>query len=354
MKFIDPRAKVFGHLDRLAAWKVGQQQAPVTVEWDLSNRCPLNCEGCHFAHLRTRGPWTGRQPSHCLPCGDLADTEIVQTGLHDMAVAGVQGIVWSGGGEPTTHPQWRDILASAEREGLQQGMYTSATLFADDDFEMVASTLAWIVVSLDTADGDTYHRDKGMAPGTFEVVCGPIRRLAECKQAVVGVSFLLHRENWQEADRMLALGRDLGATYTTFRPAILTDPDDPTVCLDDRAWISEAMPMLTRLSLKADVALDPPRFEQYRQWHGRGYATCYGIRLSTVVTPDSRVWICCQRRGEPDSCLGDLRVESFGQVWRRHPGSWTDFAGCRVMCRLHLINETLASVYAERPHEAFL
>lgn len=178
--------------------------------------------------------------------------------------------------------------------------------------------------------------------------------LAAAKRAVVGVSFLLDGRNWSRVPAMLALARELGATYTMFRPAIQTSPDNPAVCIDDRRWITDAMGTLEAIAQEPDVEIDVPRFAEYRDWAGRTYSTCYAIRLNATVTPDGRVWVCPQRRGLPGSCVGDLRVESFRTLWDRHVGQWTEFGGCRAMCRLHLLNETLAQVYAPRQHEAFL
>jgi hypothetical protein len=64
--------------------------------------------------------------------------------------------------------------------------------------------------------------------------------------------------------------------------------------------------------------------------------------------------VCPQRRGIAGSEIGDLRRDSFTDIWARHPGQWTDFSGCRVMCRLHLVNERLAEVLAPYAHEAFV
>jgi hypothetical protein len=112
--------------------------------------------------------------------------------------------------------------------------------------------------------------------------------------------------------------------------------------------------MLEALEGEPDVEIDVDRFRSYRDWQGHGYATCYGIRLTTTVTPDGRVWVCPNRRGVTGSCLGDLRTESFSAIWSRHPGLWSSFENCRVMCRLHPVNETLAAIEAPRAHEEFV
>ena len=172
---------------------------------------------------------------------------------------------------------------------------------------------------------------------------------------VVGASFLLSRENWRDAWPMLALGRRLGATYTTFRPMVLYDLSDPAVPSEDTGWITEALPTLEALSTETGVVCDVGRFLAYRDWRReRSYRACYGIRLNATITPDGRVWVCPNRRGLAASSIGDLRAESFAAVWARHPGQWTDFRQCRTMCRLHQVNERLAAMEATSEHPEFV
>lgn len=357
MTYIAPRTKVFKHLDRLSGWERGEKPAPVTVEWDLSNRCTLGCQDCHFAHTHVRGPWATKPrmlPMAFEGTGDLADIHTVKRGLKQMAKAGVKGIVWSGGGEPTTHPEWVEAVEFAKFLGLKQGMYTLGGLLTAGKAWTLAACAEWVVVSLDCVSAEDYSAEKGVSASRFQAACEGIAMLSAAKQTTVGVSFLLHAGNWKKAPDMRALALSLGATYVTFRPVIRTQADSPSVCTDDRSWVTEAKPLLEYLSELADVEIDVHRFEEYRDWQTHGYSACHGIKLNAVVTPDGRVWLCPQRRGVANSLIGDLSKESFSDLWARHPGQWTEFSGCRVMCRLHPVNQSLAAVYAPQRHEAFI
>lgn len=356
MTYITPH-KSYAHIDRLAAWKSGEKPAPVTVEFDLSNRCSLGCQSCHFAHTHTRGPWSKRD--RALPVlydqpGDLADTDMVIRALGEMADACVKAVVWSGGGEPTLHPDWQSIAMAASGHGLKQGMYTLGGHLTPASASRLSSLADWVVVSLDCPDAKTYEAEKGVAPARFIAACKGVQMLADAGECVVGVSFLLHAGNWTRMDEMVSLGKKLGATYVTLRPTIDTSPDDPATITSDREWVTSALPMLTMLSEVEGVECDPARFEAYRDWSGRSYHTCHAIKLNATVTPDGRIWVCPQRRGIPDSCVGDLTKESFREAWDRHVGQWTDFGGCRAMCRLHLVNEAIAPLFEDYPHEAFV
>lgn len=354
MTFINPRDKVFDHLDRLDAWRHGARPAPVSLEVDLTNACSLKCAGCHMSHTHTRGPWASSLrvlPSGYEETGTVADTARTLFWLPQAREAGVEAIVWTGGGEPTLHPDWQTIVDRAHQLGFAQGMYTLGGHLDAASGQHLAERATWVVVSLDCADAETYAREKGVP--RFEAACQGIRSLVGFR-AVVGVSFLLHAGNWREAPRMLDLARRLGATYATFRPTIEVSQLQPGVPQGDREWAIAAQPLLVDLAVAPDVECDPARFLEWATWSGHGYATCYGIRLNATITPDSRMWVCVNRRGLADSCLGDLRTESFMAAWARHPGHWTVDGQCRAMCRLHPVNQTLAAVYAERQHLEFI
>lgn len=363
MSYIDPRGKVLTaeNLTRLVHWDDGQTPGPRTIEWDLSNACTLGCEfadgsQCHFAYTHVKGPWTGMPrtfPVNQDKGGAFADTALVLRALRQVKEAGVESIVWTGGGEPTTHPDWQRIVTEAQQVGVQQGMYTHGGLLSPEKGALLAQIAEWVVVSLDFADAESYARYKHVPQHRFQAVCDGVLWLTGHK-AVVGVSYLLHGQNWMKARDMVKLSRDLGAHYTTFRPSINTSPAEPNVLMGDRRWVTDALPLLLELEREADIEINPRRFLEYRDWTTHGYSCCEGIKLNATITPDGRVWVCPNRREYANSCLGDLRTESFSELWARHPGQWTDFRECRAMCRLHAVNQAIASIRRPRVHEAFI
>lgn len=353
MSYIDPRAKLGGHLETLAALRRGERPAPVNVEIDLSNRCSLGCQGCHFGYTHTRGPLAGKRdkPAGAVAGGDLMARGLAVRVLGELAAAGVKSVTWTGGGEPTLHPNFDELLEWAARNKLEQGIYTHGGHVEAKRAAQLKRYCAWVYVSLDACDRESYRLYK--QADYFERACAGIRHLVQASgAATIGVGFLLHAANWQQAPAMVDLSRSLGADYCQFRPLVLYTQEEPGWPAGETAWADECLPLLAGLSAP-DVICDLSRFEMYANWAGHGYATCWWAGLSTVITPDGKVWTCTNKREHPAALLGDLSAEAFDAVWARG-GRTSVNHDCRVLCRGHVANTALASLLADGPHANFI
>jgi MoaA/NifB/PqqE/SkfB family radical SAM enzyme len=344
MNYIDPPRKLLLNVDRLAAIRSGLKPPPVNVEIDLSNRCNLGCRGCHMSYLHSKGPHAAQAT---LDSGDYMDPLLMERILAQLQDAGVRSVTWSGGGEPTTS----DIERAVDACALPQGLYSNGTLIDGILARFLKPRLDWVYVSLDRYDRESYRAYKGVE-GFAKAIAG-IENLAQAPgKATVGVGFLISADNWQYIPRMAALGKGLGADYVQFRPEIRFRLSEPIVA-EGNEWIDRALPLLDEWSREPGVIIDLARFQMYRDWHGHGYHTCYWTQLQTVITPDGRVWQCCNRRGFPGDSLGDLKEESFAEIWQRS-APYTVNDHCRVMCRGHIPNLTLDQMMREDPHGRFI
>ncbi len=355
MTYIDPRAKVFQHMDRLDAIKHGGRPAPVNVEIDLSNRCSLGCSWCHFAYTHTRGPLAGKvaRPAGAIDGGDLMDTDFALEMLRQLAVIGVKSVTFTGGGEPTLHQHFDRIVATANAYGLEVGLYTHGGHISVERAETLKRYATWVFISLDECTPETYKASKGV--NRFDAATEGIRRLVEAEgKATIGIGFLLHKDNYHQVRDMVSLGRSLGVDYVQFRPTIRYEQDAPGELAEDTKWISWAVGWLNEFNADPFVVADIERFRMYQNWTGHGYATCYGSALQTVITPNGKVWRCTNKREHPDALLGDMAVDTFADIWARSGGPCQVNHTCRIFCRQHIVNQTLQPVMAEATHANFV
>ncbi|MBL7130479.1 MAG: SPASM domain-containing protein [Candidatus Omnitrophica bacterium] len=92
--------------------------------------------------------------------------------------------------------------------------------------------------------------------------------------------------------------------------------------------------------------------------YGRNYQKCYGHQFTAVIAADSRVYICCHMRGNEKYCIGDLRRNSFEEVWnskkRKEVVAGIDFNDCIPLCRDNTFNQILWNIKEPREHINFL
>lgn len=355
MNYINPRSKVIFHIDKLdQIRRTGNTYAPVNVEIDLSNRCSHGCSWCHFAHTHTRGPLAGStKPDGMLDCGDLMTTDLAMRIIFELHRAGVKSLTWSGGGEPTLHPDFNRIIEYAQLAGIEQGIYTHGGHIDNTKAQLMKQSMTFVYVSLDECSEAAFYKSKGVR--RFWDVLDGIQRLTSAQgSAVVGVGFLLHPGNVADIGEMVALGHQLGATYVQFRPIIHYEQNAPSQLVEDTTWINQAINGLRAYAGDPFVQADTWRFEMYRDWHGHGYTTCNWTALQTVITPNGHLWRCVNRRGHSGAFLGDLTQERFVDIWQRNGGTCAVGNDCRVMCRGHLSNLTLDAIMTQPAHANFI
>lgn len=351
MSYIDPTGKLIHHLDRIAAIKAGGQPAPVNVEIDLTNRCNLGCEGCHFAYTHTRGPLAKRpKPGGLLDMGDVMDGKLARSILAQLAAAGVRSVSWTGGGEPTLHPDFVGIIRDCP---LPQGIYTNGTLIDTQRAAVMKQRMEWVYVSLDRHTRAAYQEYK--KTDAFIAAMRGITNLVEAEgRATIGVGFLIGERNYRDVFEIVQFAQMLGVHYVQFRPEIHYNAAHPQERPAGLEWIDKAIERLRVVEDVPGVVVDISRFEMYRDWQAHPYPLCHWAQIQAVITPNGRVWTCVNRRGFEGDCLGDLSRETFSDVWARSQAKEVDGL-CRVMCRGHIPNLTLTKAMRQpERHELFI
>ena len=349
--YISPRSKILQHPERLAIIKRGETPPPINIEIDLSNRCSLGCEWCHFAYTHTRGPLKGSEgPTGKISGGDLMDHTLIRRVIPELRLAGALSVTWTGGGEPTLHPHFNEIVRYSSIF-IKQGVYTNGAHIDAERAATLREAMSFVYVSLDAHSAESYKQAKRV--DRFDQVLDGVRRLVSARgSAVVGLGFLLTEQNWIHHKEMVDLSRDLGVAYCQFRPTIHYDQDSPSQLVARPYWINHALRQLENYVGVPGVEIDVARFRRYANWTGHGYKTCHWSTLQTVITPNGMVWTCVNKREHPGALLGDLNETSFVNLWRRHTAAPVDH-DCRVLCRGDVANQTLDTLMSDQPHSEF-
>jgi MoaA/NifB/PqqE/SkfB family radical SAM enzyme len=361
--------KVLQHLDRVRALCRGEHPAPVHVQLIISDLCNHSCDFCCyrtdgyssnelFFARDPGGEIVSRNPARFLPL------EKVQEILEDCAAMGVQAIEITGGGEPTVHPQHATIFQRVRDLGMDLGVVTNGVSLDERALGPLADPggETWVRVSIDAGTQETYTRIRGCPARHWDLAWRTVRHLADAKIArlrsplVVGVSFVITKDNWREVVCATERARDSGADnirigglfqnartqyYEPFRA------DATALCAEAASLATTDFTVVNLFGDRyQDLVQGPP-----------DYHTCGYQRLSTYIGGDLGLYRCCVQAYNHRGLIGSLKDQRFSEVWEGLADSETyldfDAHGC-AMCQHNTKNRAIADACDAQRHGGFV
>jgi radical SAM protein with 4Fe4S-binding SPASM domain len=258
---------------------------PISVELSLTNKCNQHCVWCSDYELRNRLPGT-------------LDKKTIFKLIDDLKKGGTKGIVIEGGGEPTLHSDFCDIVEYITDKGLAVGLITNGVLL---NYEHLLEKFEWIRVSLDASDKSEYLRLK--KTNYFDRVMNNIKIIAS-KTKVCGVGYILTQYNLDNLDELSVRLKKMGVKYIHFRPVI----DNPDL------YIEKDLSYLKKYENKDFSILDSALNEN--KIRGNSELPCIAHSITSVISANGDVFICGRLNIynwlEP---LGNIKENSFNEIW---------------------------------------
>jgi len=300
----------------------------------LSQVCNLDCTYCFFAESNHD---KGKTFAQVRPTLDW---------LRDVREAGAEALEFSGGGEPTLHPQFYEVLAETFRMGYQLGLITHAC--NDMLHETLSKALRYIRCGLDAATTGTHDlikqnkRKNYWFPRAVENIKELVKRRDEREARgratfTVGIKVVLNAINKHELGAMIELARKLGVDYLQVKYEHSSDSG-----IDER----ERKSLQDVLDLEACCAGGSGRTKiMGKLFHQRATVKCFMSPIHTVVTATGEILQCCFFEERP---IGTI-FQDFGEVWggeqHRRVMEMTTVNECdKVDCRWHYYNRRMKEI----------
>ncbi len=292
-----------GAADLLAA-RAQREGRPVTVTFQVTDRCNYECVHCYQEH---RDAAEARRD-------ELSLAEITRI-LDELAEAGVLFLTLMGG-EVFVRRDADEILAAAHARGFALKLLSTGHHIHDGRADFLA-TLRPLQVEMSLyAAGHERHEQVTRMPGSWERTVAAARRLIARKVPVVMKAPVMEA-NLDDVAAMAALAAEIGADYS-FDPKItaMETRETAPVALRMKAESLRrfyAGPM--RGFLDETYGEGTPASasvhggEDVRPLH---HTPCRAGQQSVSITPYGDVWPC---NALPLPC-GNLREQSFAQIWR--------------------------------------
>jgi AdoMet-dependent heme synthase len=285
---------------------------PHVVAWNLTRRCNLECAHCYIA----AGP-------HETATSELETAECLRIVDELVAVNPAPMIILSGG-EPLLRHDLTQIAAYASGRGATVVVGTNGTLLTDERIAgLKAAAVRGVAVSIDSLR-PSYHDNFRHGKGSLDDTISALGRLRGQHLDFI-IQTTATKGNHAELERIAQWSAEQGAVafncyflVATGRGAGLSDlaPAEYEAILADLArWQRQYR---GQMMIRAKCA---PHF--MRHVHGSDAASpilnyetrCPCGTQYCRITPDGKLTPCPYL----PEVAGDLRAQSFGEIWRGSP-----------------------------------
>lgn len=329
--------KAAWHIERIADLRAGKDIVPVHVQLILSDLCNQNC---HFCAYRMEGGFTskyfGGNPNRFIPTAKAKEI------LDDCAALGVKAIEFTGGGEPTVHKDWLEIIAHAQALGLKTALVTNGVRLKPSP---ALAGLTWLRVSLDAGTADTYERIRQSK--AWREVMRNLEMVGALRGPYVGIGFVITRENWNELRLACAIAKRCGIPYVRVSAMFSEAGAGYYAGLEDEINSErESARALEDDSFKLVDFFDN-RIEDLKQ-AAPDYAFCGYQQFVTYIGGDQRVYTCCTNAYTPHGEIGDLREMRFSEWFARTRRYDFNARSCHH-CQYNAVNKAIGYMLDASP-----
>jgi len=352
--------KAAWHIDRIADLRAGRQAVPVSIQLIPSDYCNQDCSYCAYrasdglSVAEFGGPDKAGKHTHnplrMIPTAKLREI------LKDAADLGVKSVTWTGGGEPTAHPDHMELFEYALDLGLECSMNTNGVVLRAG-WQDVLPRFTYVRFSFDGSTAEEYAAIRQVPLNSFQKVLGNIAAVVNEVKArdtacVVGVGYIVTPQYHASTSRAVELLRDTGVDYA--RLASMQSTNGSAVYGDQLD--------AARSSVNSACNLARPGFDVVNL-----FDTALGKRMSDpfcgfqqfvlYVGGNQKIYRCCYVAYSQVGDIGDLKTQSLRQWFEsqaKHDAIDSFDARSCDSCPLMEKNEAILAMLNPPPHVNFV
>lgn len=338
-------SKAIWHLDRLQSMREGNSPVPVHVQFVLSDLCNHDCSFCAYRISDGLSTELFKTAETHNPNRRI-ETSRAATLLREMADVGVRAVQFTGGGEPTVHQSFEELVGLAQSLGMQTGLVTNGIRVNPES--KVIRSLSWIRISVDAGTEETYCRVRRVASSHWKKLWQNLEALSALILEGVRVSagFVVTNDNAAELPEFISRCANAGIAQARVG-AMFTERG--AAYYENEELCREAIDRATQIARQRGVDLVnmfPRRMQDLRDGHPSDPFCGYQY-LTTYIGADLCVYRCCNTAYTTRGKIGDLRSLSFKYfLERRQINDGFDARGCHF-CQFNGQNAAIASAIRE-------
>lgn|SRR3990167_4405411 len=348
--------KVFHHREALDALATGSYTPPIHLQLIISDLCNQDCNFCAYRmsgyssnELFGRPDSSGRtNPNRMIEYGKCVEI------LEDAKKLGTKAVQFTGGGEPTVHPNHVMIFEECLNRDMDLALVTNGVRLQGPLLRTITKA-SWVRVSIDAGTKETYSLIRRVDRNIFNRVWENIDELVKIKgNLIIGIGFVVTKENWHEVLQCTQRAQDSGVD--NIRISAIFQPEGFHYF---NGWLEQAAHLC-----KAAEELATKDFRVFNNFGSRvadlleespDYEFCGIQNLQTYIGADLNLYRCCVTSYNSRGLIGSLKNQTFYDLWKaKDLNKDFDARGCPA-CMYNDKNKTiLYAINSNAMHKNFI
>jgi len=315
------QAKMMFHQDRIYEYLSKGDTTPIAMEINLTNRCNMNCKWCINSNFRNN---------------ESLDTESFCHFCYDFKYMGGKALVFSGGGEPTYHPEFKEFIRIAKSKELSLGLMTNGN-YDSKYADIIGSNFRWVRFSVDTLDEKEYKAWKGV--DTLRKTIDNVINLKKLP-IKIGINCNVSMEHTVGGIKKFTYLLDT-VDYIQFRPVL------PRYYLKEKIQINRPVwnHLLKYKNPKIHLSID--KLEDLSDDTLFQFRRCEGHFFVPVLNANGDVCVCMYHPKDDRFVFGNIHDQDFNMIWKSDKRKEViNFVRnlnykkeCQICCKLTEINK---------------
>lgn len=282
---------------------------PSAIDIDLTNVCNQDCFYCNSADFRAKFLTTPNKDKFI----KLIDQLSSWREHTPLSVGTVRSINFTGGGEPTIHPYYHELVEYAIDKGFLVTIITNGSKLhklANYLPKEKANKIIWIGVDVDSGIDKTYE-DIRKSLTTYNLLPRVKENVKLAVNAGINVDLkaLLMEQNTtdQELYGLFNLVKETGARSLHIRPLFDLKTKKLFNVTDD------LKNKIHKISIETDIKYRLPENRK----EPRTYTRCHQMFLYTIMAANGDINVCCESRGDRTFTIGNWMTEDVRDIWMK-------------------------------------
>ena len=306
--------KLFHFQDRLDAVAANRLAPPIHVRIKPTNVCN---HACYFCAYRSGAVSLGEDMNE----RDKIPREKMLEIADDLIEMGVRAITFSGGGEPTIYPHLVEVTEKLAAAGIQIGMLTNGSRLVGKIADTFARRAAWVRVSKDGWDCESYSRYRGVKRDAFQKLLDNLgafsNRIREVgSDCELGVSMIVDKDNASHIHELAAKLKSCGVRHVKIAPCIVSNDG-----AENNSYHQPIAAVVHAEIETAERGLTDANFRIVNHYHrmpelfDRPYTRCPFLNFLTIIGADRVVYTCQDKAYTKSGILGSIENRRFKEFW---------------------------------------